>query len=64
MLQINRINKVFGDRHVLVDVTFALNDGEHAALIGSNGSGKTTLFEIISGKLEADSGLLLRVQMI
>ncbi|MDD3948397.1 MAG: ABC-F family ATP-binding cassette domain-containing protein [Anaerolineaceae bacterium] len=60
MLQINRINKVFGDRHVLVDVTFALNDGEHAALIGSNGSGKTTLFEIISGKLEADSGTVVK----
>lgn len=56
MLQINRINKAYNVLEVLKDVTFSLSDGEHAALVGANGSGKTTLFEIISGRLPADSG--------
>jgi len=56
MLQINRINKTYNVVEILKDVTFSLADGEHAALVGSNGSGKTTLFEIIAGKLPADSG--------
>jgi len=56
MLQINRINKTYNVVEVLKDVTFSLADGEHAALVGANGSGKTTLFEIIAGRLPANSG--------
>lgn len=56
MLQVNRINKRFGYRQVLKDVTFSLNEGEHVGLVGANGSGKTTLFEIIAGRLQPDSG--------
>ena len=56
MLQINRINKTYNVVQILKDATFSLADGEHAALVGANGSGKTTLFEIISGRLPADSG--------
>lgn len=59
MLQINRINKTYNVVQILKDVTFTLADGEHAALVGSNGSGKTTLFEIIAGRLLADSGTIV-----
>ena len=59
MLQINRINKTYNVVEVLKDVTFSLADGEHAALVGPNGSGKTTLFEIIAGRLPADSGTIV-----
>ena len=45
-----------GDRVLLEDATFAIERGEHVALIGPNGSGKTTLLETILEKREAQSG--------
>jgi ATP-binding cassette subfamily F protein 3 len=41
-----------GDRLLLADVSFALDRGEHVALVGPNGSGKTTLLErLLAGPL-------------
>jgi ATP-binding cassette subfamily F protein 3 len=45
-----------GSKHLLVDVDFALERGEHVALVGPNGSGKTTLLETLLGKREPDAG--------
>jgi ATP-binding cassette subfamily F protein 3 len=45
-----------GDRMLLRDASFALERGEHVALVGPNGSGKTTLLETILGRREAASG--------
>jgi ATP-binding cassette subfamily F protein 3 len=45
-----------GDKHLLAHTTFALERGEHVALIGPNGSGKTTLLETLLGKREPVAG--------
>jgi ATP-binding cassette, subfamily F, member 3 len=45
-----------GDKHLLSDVEFALERGEHVALVGPNGSGKTTLLEAIIGRREPAAG--------
>ncbi len=45
-----------GDKKLLAGVAFALERGEHVALVGPNGSGKTTLIETILGRRDADSG--------
>src|SRR5712692_4713948 len=45
-----------GERELLHDVSFALERGEHVALVGPNGSGKTTLLETVLGRREATSG--------
>jgi ATP-binding cassette subfamily F protein 3 len=47
-----------GDRELLDDATFALERGEHVALVGPNGSGKTTLLETLLDKREATAGRL------
>ncbi len=45
-----------GDKQLLHDVSFALERGEHVALIGPNGSGKTTLLETILDLRQPQAG--------
>ncbi|MFL5918707.1 MAG: ribosomal protection-like ABC-F family protein [Gaiellaceae bacterium] len=45
-----------GERVLLDDVAFAIERGEHVALVGPNGSGKTTLLETMLEKREAQAG--------
>lgn len=56
ILEISNIAKSFGNKTVLKDVSFHLNNGSISILMGVNGSGKTTLFNIISGFLNPDHG--------
>ena len=56
ILELSNIAKLFGNKVVLKDVSFLLNNGSISILMGVNGSGKTTLFNIISGFLNPDSG--------
>jgi ATP-binding cassette, subfamily F, member 3 len=45
-----------GDKHLVEGVSFAVERGEHVALVGPNGSGKTTLLETILGRREPTAG--------
>jgi len=56
VLSVKNITKSFGIDEILKEVSFNLNDGEKASLIGSNGSGKSTLFKIITREIEGDKG--------
>jgi ATP-binding cassette subfamily F protein 3 len=47
-----------GDKLLLDGATFAIERGEHVALVGPNGSGKTTLIETILGKRTAGGGVV------
>jgi len=58
MLEIKNIYKSFGEQQVLNGVSFKLEKGQVYTLVGANGSGKTTLFNIITGFLKADSGII------
>lgn len=42
--------KSFGDKHLLRDASFFVDDNEKVGLIGRNGEGKTTLFRVLSGE--------------
>ena len=44
------------EKPLFKDVTFGLNEGEKAAIIGRNGTGKSTLLNVIPGVLNADDG--------
>src|SRR5436190_10946873 len=45
-----------GERELLHDATFALERGEHVALVGPNGAGKTTLLRALVGERETEDG--------
>ena len=45
-----------GEKALLDGVSFAIERGEHVALVGPNGSGKTTLIETILGRREVAKG--------
>ncbi|HEV8462041.1 MAG TPA: ATP-binding cassette domain-containing protein, partial [Gaiellaceae bacterium] len=47
-----------GDKQLLDGATFAIERGEHVALVGPNGSGKTTLLETILGLRTATGGVV------
>jgi ATP-binding cassette subfamily F protein 3 len=56
MLQINGLEKGFGERLLFSDASLTINYGERVALFGRNGSGKSTLLKIIAGDDSADKG--------
>ncbi len=49
MLASRNIDFSYGQLQVLFDVSFAVDDGEMVALLGTNGAGKSTLLRVISG---------------
>ena len=50
------ISKSFGEKVILEDASFHIEEREKAALIGNNGAGKTTLLRIIMEEIHADAG--------
>ena len=52
----HHISKAFPEHTVLDDITFHLEKGDKAAIVGNNGAGKTTLLRIMIGEMEPDEG--------
>jgi|TARA_R110002124_G_scaffold279572_1_gene452181 branched-chain amino acid transport system ATP-binding protein len=59
MLEVRNLTKSFGGVHAMQGVSLSFADGSLSAIIGPNGAGKTTFFNLISGKLRADSGQVI-----
>ncbi len=55
-LAVSGINALYGDSHVLHEVSFTLNSGRVLALLGRNGAGKTTCMSSIIGFLPPRDG--------
>ena len=58
-LTVKNINKSFGDKHVLQDISFTVKSGEAFGYLGRNGAGKTTSIRILADIFRADSGEIL-----
>ena len=56
LLTAERLDKSFGGRRVLRDVSVRISAGEIVGLLGPNGAGKTTTFYMIVGLLRPDGG--------
>ena len=56
MLKTTELDKSFGNRKVLSEITLGLEEGHIFGLLGTNGAGKSTLLRLLSGILRADRG--------
>jgi ATP-binding cassette subfamily F protein 3 len=56
ILSVSNITKSFGTDVILSEVSFHIEAGQKAAIVGINGAGKSTLLKIITGELAPDSG--------
>ncbi|MBW2698629.1 MAG: ABC-F family ATP-binding cassette domain-containing protein [Deltaproteobacteria bacterium] len=54
------IEKIYGHRTILSDVTLTIRTGERVGLVGDNGCGKSTLGRILAGALPVDGGTIAR----
>lgn len=59
ILSCQNICKSFGEKVILHDASFHIEEREKAALIGNNGAGKTTLLRIIMQEMSSDSGTVV-----
>ena len=56
LIEVKKINKSFGSKQILKDVSFTINEGEILGFIGPNGAGKTTTIKLMLGLQSIDSG--------
>ena len=55
-LSVERLTKSFDEKQLFEEITFGLEQGQKAALVGVNGCGKSTLLKVIAGLLYPNSG--------
>jgi len=58
ILEVERLSKRFGGLTAISALNMEVEQGEILGLIGPNGAGKTTLFNLFSGALRADTGVV------
>ncbi|MFG1401005.1 energy-dependent translational throttle protein EttA [Xanthobacter sediminis] len=56
VIAFDHLNKAFGDKLLIDDLSFKLPPGGIVGVIGPNGAGKTTLFRMITGQEQPDGG--------
>ena len=56
ILSVQHLSKSFLEVPVLSDITFHLEKGDRAAIVGINGAGKSTLLKIMMGEMKPDEG--------
>ena len=59
VIEIQNLNKSFGQVKAVQDLSFKVKEGELFAFLGVNGAGKSTTISIMCGTLEKDSGSVL-----
>ncbi len=56
VIEINNISKGYGNRTLIKDFTYEFSPEDRIGIIGGNGAGKSTLMDIITGRLQPDTG--------
>jgi ATP-binding cassette subfamily F protein uup len=56
VIDLTSVSKAYGDRTLIKDFTYTFSPEDRVGIIGSNGAGKSTLMDIITGRVQPDSG--------
>ena len=56
ILEVKKINFSYGNKKVLENISFSIEEGTFCVLLGLNGAGKSTIFKMIMGEQQTDSG--------
>ncbi|PLR69911.1 amino acid ABC transporter ATP-binding protein [Bacillus sp. UMB0893] len=59
MIKVEKLNKSFGNLHVLKDIDLTVNESDVVCLIGSSGSGKSTLLRCLNFLEKKDNGNII-----
>lgn len=59
MIKVEKLNKSFGDLHVLKDIDITVKESDVVCLIGASGSGKSTLLRCLNFLELKDSGNII-----
>lgn len=56
VIEVNSISKSYGERTLIKDFTYEFSPEDRVGIIGGNGVGKSTLMDMITGRLQPDTG--------
>ncbi len=56
VIELTNVSKGYGDRTLIKDFTYEFSSQDCIGIIGGNGAGKSTLLDIITGRIQPDSG--------
>ena len=59
LVSLKKISLSFGNRKILDNVSFNINQGEILGMLGPNGAGKSTIFNLITGLIKPDYGSII-----
>lgn len=58
-IELNHIDKFYGNNHVLKDLNLVIEDGEFMTLLGPSGCGKTTTLRVVAGLEQPQNGTIV-----
>ncbi|CAH0991563.1 Energy-dependent translational throttle protein EttA [Sinobacterium norvegicum] len=58
VIEVEGLQKSFGDKSLISDLTFTVPKGAIVGIIGGNGAGKSTLFKMLTGEEKSDAGTI------
>ena len=58
-IEVKNLIKSFGNKTILDNISFKVDDGKILSIVGFSGSGKSTVLKLISGLIEKDSGEII-----
>ena len=56
IIELNNISLSYGNRLILDNLSFKINEGQIFGMLGPNGVGKSTIFNLITGLIKPNSG--------
>jgi len=60
LLAMDKVGKSYGEKVLLREISFGIDEGEKIGLLGINGSGKSSFLKLIAGREEPDQGYIIR----